>query len=82
MTITPTNNSNVFGAHIKKALYESSKSKTFEIVALFDAKRYSALCIDSVPMCSICLATCTEGNLSITLWWQTHTTYIHTHRRV
>ena len=62
MTITPTNSSNVFGVHVKKALYERSKSKTFEIVALFDAKRYSALCIDSVLMCSMCMATCTEGD--------------------
>ena len=60
LTITPTNNSNVFGVHIKANLVSSESSETFDLLALFDAKRYGALCIDSVPMCSMCLATCAE----------------------
>ena len=69
MTVTPTNNSNVFGVHIRVApSFESAESKTFDLIALFDVERYGALCIDSVPMCSKCLASCVvevaaqEGN--------------------
>ena len=57
LTITPTNNSNVFGVHIRADI-ESPEGKTFDLHALFDAKRYGALCIESVPVCSKCLASC------------------------
>ena len=60
VTISPTNNSNVFGVHIT-ADTESPESKTFKLLALFDAKRYGALCIESVPMCSKCLASCVKN---------------------
>ena len=59
MTITPANNSNLFGVHIS-ADVESSGSKTFALIALFEAKRYTSMCIEAVPVCSKCLATCVE----------------------
>ena len=59
LAITPTNNSNIFGVHINADL-ESTSSKTFGLIALFEAKRYTSMCIEAVPMCSMCLATCVE----------------------